>query len=399
MAGFHSFILLLALVVAPLSTYAQHGGHGGGGGPPAGYTAYNGYNPGRPTTTAAAAPVESSSTTEGSNPSPVEPTSNPTPPVESTAPSSGGGGGGGGPPAGYTAYSGNHPHRPTTTAAAAPIESSPTTEGSNPSPVQPTSNPTAPVESPAPSSGGGSCTGSGMEIEWSGDSVSYSWSGGSGTTTGCLSLGSSFEGQVAVGGSGGTIFEGNPSGYFDVSFILGWSVPMLCSSGSAKTGCSIDLSSKHSCPDQQGSICKNPTGPGGSHDPGSYNGCASCTPWCYACSAPDPFFQPCSGSAYTYPYDDGATVGPASGAIKCCIGTSCGSTGREGSTAGGHAEPTRNPPCDLCSGGSKRSVEEELDEVFKRAEDMPAMSPSLMPRRHKRSAHRHAVVRGLKALI
>ena len=240
-----------------------------------------------------------------------------------------------------------------------------------------------------------------MEIEWSGDTVSYSWSGGSGTTTGCLSLGSNFEGQVAVGGSGGTIFEGNPSGYFDVSFILGWSVPMVCSNGGAKTGCSIDLSSEHSCPDQQGSICKNPTGPGGSHDPGSYNGCASCTPWCYACSAPDPFFQPCSGAAYTYPYDDGATVGPASGAIQCCIGTGCGSTGREGSTAGGHPEPTRNPgPCELCSGGSKRSVEEELDEVFKRAEkEMPAMSPSLLPRRHKRSSHRHAVVRGLKALI
>ena len=239
-----------------------------------------------------------------------------------------------------------------------------------------------------------------MEIEWSGDSVSYSWSGGSGTTTGCLSLGSSFEGQVAVGGSGGTIFESNPSGYFDVSFILGWSVPMVCSSGGSKTGCSIDLSSEHSCPDQQGSICKNPTGPGGSHDPGAYNGCASCTPWCYACSAPDPFFQPCSGAAYTYPYDDGATVGPASGPVQCCIGTSCGSTGREGSTAGGHPEPTRNQPCELCSGGSKRSVEEELDEVFKRAEkEMPAMSPSLLPRRHKRSSHRHAVVRGLKALI
>ena len=344
MAGFHSFILLLALVVAPLSTYAQHGGYGGGG-PPAGFTPYNGNRPGRPTTTApattaSAAPAESSQSSEGSNPSPVESTPNPTQPVASTTPSSGGGG------------------------------------------------------------GGGSCTGSGMEIEWSGDAVSYSWSGGSGTTTGCLSLGSSFEGQVAVGGSGGTIFEGNPSGYFDVSFILGWSVPMLCSSGSMKSGCSIDLSSGHSCPDQQGSICKNPTGPGGAHDPGSYNGCASCTPWCYACSAPDPFFQPCAGSAYTYPYDDTASVGPASGAIQCCIGTGCGSTGREGSTAGGHAEPTRNPgPCDLCSGGSKRSVEEELDEIFKRAEDMPAMSPSLMPRKHKRSSHRHAVVRGLKALI
>ena len=347
MAGFHSFILLLALVVAPLSTYAQHGGYGGG--PP------GGYHPGRPTSSAPAAPVESSSSTAGSNPSLVE--------------------------------------------------SSSSTAGSNPSPVEQSPSPTQPVASTTPSSGGGgggggSCTGSGMEIEWSGDAVSYSWSGGSGTTTGCLSLGSSFEGQVAVGGSGGTIFEGNPSGYFDVSFILGWSVPMLCSSGSMKSGCSIDLSSQHSCPDQQGSICKNPTGPGGAHDPGSYNGCASCTPWCYACSAPDPFFQPCAGSAYTYPYDDTASVGPASGAIQCCIGTGCGSTGREGSTAGGHAEPTRNPgPCDLCSGGSKRSVEEELDEIFKRTEDMPAMSPSLIPRRHKRSSHRHAVVRDLKALI
>ena len=361
MAGFHSFLLLLALVVAPLSTYAQRGG-GYGGGPPAGYTPYNGPHPGRPTSSAPAAPVESSQSTAGSSPSPVEPTPNPTQPASST-----------------------------------------------PNPTQPASstpNPTQPTSSTAPSSGGGSgggsCTGSGMEIEWSGDSVSYSWSGGSGTTTGCLSLGSSFEGQVAVGGSGGTIFEGNPSGYFDVSFILGWSVPMVCSSGSQKSGCSIDLSSKHSCPDQQGSICKNPTGPGGAHDPGSYNGCASCTPWCYACSAPDPFFQPCAGSAYTYPYDDTATVGPASGAIQCCIGTGCGTTGREGSTAGGHAEPTRNPPCDLCSGGSKRSVEEELDDIFKRAEDnnVPAMSPSLMPRRHKRSSsHRHAVIRDLKALI
>ena len=341
MAGFHSFILLLALVVGPLSTYAQRGGGWGGGGPPAGYTPYTGSHYGRPTTTATAAPVGPTSTTEGSNPSPVEPTTTATNPVTSTAPTSGGGG------------------------------------------------------------GGGSCTGSGMEIEWSGDSVSYSWSGGSGTTTGCLSLGSSFEGQVAVGGSGGTIFEGNPSGFFDVSFIPGWTVPMVCSSGGHSSGCSIDLSSEHSCPDQQGSVCKNPVGAGGSHDPGSYNGCASCTPWCYACSAPDPFFQPCSGSAYTYPYDDGATVGPASGAIQCCIGTTCGRTGREGSTAGGNPQPSRNPPCEVCpGGGSKRSVEEELDEVFKRAEDnMPAMSPSLLPRRHKRSAHRHAVVRGLKALI
>ena len=378
MAGFHSSILLLALVVAPLSTYAQHRGYGGGA--PGGYI-----------------PPPDSTVAEVSTTLAVSIAL-----ADSTA------------PAQYAPYDGNYPSHRSSNTPTTPIESSQasiepeTTGGSNPSPVESNPNPTQPVTSAVPSSGGGggggggggSCTGSGMEIEWSGDAVSYSWSGGSGKTTGCLSLGSNFEGQVAIGGSGGTIFEGNPSGYFDVSFILGWSVPMVCSNGGAKTGCSIDLSSEHSCPDQQGSICKNPTGPGGSHDPGSYSGCASCTPWCYACSSPDPFFQPCSGAAYTYPYDDGATVGPASGAIQCCIGTGCGSTGREGSTAGGHAEPTRNPPCELCSGGGKRSVEEELDEVFKRAEkEMPAMSPSLLPRRHKRSSHRHAAVRGLKTLV
>ena len=338
MAGFHSFVILLALIAAPLNTFAQRGGNRGGGGPPA-YTPYNGYQPGRPTPNTSTTPIIPS----------IVP-GNPTPP-------------------------------------------------SNPSPVQPSPSAIQPSASTI-STGGGSCTGSGMEIQWSGQAVSYSWSGGSGTTTGCLSLGSSFQGQVAVGGSGGTIFEGNPSGYFDVSFILGWSVPMVCSSGNVKSGCSLDLGSMGSCPDKQGSICRNPTGPGGAHDPGSYKGCASCTPWCYACAAPDPFFQPCSGSAYTYPYDDGATVGPASGAIQCCIGTGCGSTGREGKTKGGNPQPSRNPPCSLCSGGSKRSVKDELDGIFSRAEEnKPAMSPALLPRRHKRSSHRHTIARDLKAVV
>lgn len=81
----------------------------------------------------------------------------------------------------------------------------------------------------------------------------------------------------------------------------------------------------------------------------------------------------------------GATVGPASGPITCCTGTSCGTTGREGSTASGHAELTPNPPCDLCAGGSKRSVD-ELENVFRRyEEEAPAHSPSLI-RAHKRLA-------------
>ena len=176
--------------------------------------------------------------------------------------------------------------------------------------VQASSSPgnSTPSQASTALSSWGACTGSGIEIQWSGDVVSYSWSGGSGQTNRgeCLSLGSNWEGQVAVGGSGGTIFESNPSKYFDVSFILGWSVPIVCCSGGAKSGCSLNLGSMGSCPSgSSGGICKNPTGPGGSHDPGSYSNCASCISWCYACSPPDLFFAPCSGSAYTYPYDDG----------------------------------------------------------------------------------------------
>lgn len=202
-------------------------------------------------------------------------------------------------------------------------------------------------------------------------------------------------GQVAVGGTGGTIFEGNPDGYFDVSYILGYSVPMLCSANGVKSGCSKDLLGNGGKP---GTVHKNPTGPGGVHDPGSYNGCATCTPWCYACSAIDSFFAPCAGSAYTYPYDDAATVGPATGPITCCIGTGCGSTGREGSAADGNPQLSRDPPCGLCAAGSKRSVD-ELETVFRRSEaEVPARSPSLLPRRNKIHGH-HAGAHGAAGRI
>ncbi len=76
-------------------------------------------------------------------------------------------------------------------------------------------------------------------------------------------------------------------------------------------------------------------------------------------------------------------MGPASGPITCCIGTGCGSTGREGKTASGHPELTRNPPCGMCAGGSKRSVD-ELEDVFGGyGEGVAAHSPSLIPRRKK----------------
>ena len=239
-----------------------------------------------------------------------------------------------------------------------------------------------------------SCSGPGMNIAWTGDSVSYkvSTSGASGMTTGCLNLGTSFSGQVAVGGEGGTIFEGNYNGnnpqFFDVSFITGYSVPMLCTGSDGASGCSIDLASQgNACPQPNDKMCTNPVGENGNKEPGTYAGDMAAEPWCYACSAPDPYFQPCSGAGYTYPYDDEATR-TSTTTITCCIGTSCGATGREGSTKNGNPQPTRDPPCNLCpSGGSKRS----LDEVFESFEKQQrSVSPSLLPRKHKRHSHRHA---------
>ncbi|KAL9125856.1 MAG: hypothetical protein Q9217_005001 [Psora testacea] len=225
--------------------------------------------------------------------------------------------------------------------------------------------------------------GGGIQVQWTGDVVSYSWPKGSGQTQGCLDL-TGFEGQVAIGGTGGTILEVNPSNYFDISYILGYSVPVVCSGNGALTGCNIDLFGNGGA---EGQVKKNPTGPGGARDPGDYQGCATCTPWCYACSAADPFFAPCAGSAYVYPYDDGATVGPAT-ALTCCVGTSCPTTGREGDTKGGNPQMTRDPPCGVCAGESKRSVDQLEHVMAKWERDSKPLSPSLVPKRHKRHGHR-----------
>ena len=360
MSFFNTNLILLLCLISPLNVMAQrHHGPGGGfsrpPGPAPATTSIANSNPAPPASSAAPESVTGAS----------EPVATPGPATNTAVGSVG--------------------NTPINTATDTGAGGGSTTAG------------TAAPSSTGGGGGGGSCTGSGMEIQWSGDEVDFSWSGGSGTTTGCTSLGSDFQGQVAVGGSGGTIFEGNPSGYFDVSYILGYSVPMLCSSGGVKTGCSKDLLGNGG---KAGTVHKNPTGPGGEHDPGAYNGCATCTPWCWACSAADSFFAPCAGSAYTYPYDDAATVGPASGAIDCCIGTSCGSTGREGSGADGHPQLSRDPPCDLCAGASKRNID-ELEDVFRRYEvEAPAAahSPSLLPRR-KKAHKRHAVAHDAKILV
>lgn len=282
--------------------------------------------------------------------------------------------------------------------AAPVVSSSPSPATTTPITI-PSSSSSSSSSSGETDTGSTTCTGSGMVIEWASNSetVPWSWSGGSGTTApgSCTDLGD-FSGQLAVNGTGGTIFEGNYNGgaqYFDVSFIIGFSAPMICSSSAGKSGCSIDLhanaaSQGFECPQVgEGGICTNPVGSNGNLTPGAYQGDMSSSPWCRACSAPHEFFQPCAGSGYTYPYDDGATQS-ASGTITCCIGTSCGTTGREGSTKDGHPEPNRSAePCTLCGGSSKRGLEEVFQRYEKEARDLPQ-------RKHKRSGHRHAHAHG-----
>lgn len=217
----------------------------------------------------------------------------------------------------------------------------------------------------------GACDGQsdGLSIRWSGNAEGayFTFNGGANTgpATGCTDLGSGFQGQVGIsylGANGqphadGTILETNPTGYFDISYILGYTLPVICSaSNGASTGCAKDLfGSGTPCPDLVDGVCKNPTGPGGSRDPGVYPNSA----WCNACGPADPFFAPCAGSAYTFPYDDGATVAAGSGSINCCVGTACGDTGREGSTQGGTSDPTRFEPCAPCGTSSRRSLREQ----------------------------------------
>lgn len=236
------------------------------------------------------------------------------------------------------------------------------------------------------------CSGTGMLIGWTSNSatVPFSWSGGTGSTTPgtCTDLGA-FSGQLAVNGTGGTIFEGNYNGgagmYFDVSFIIGYSAPLMCWTSTGMSGCSIDLhahaaTQNLACPQPgAGGICTNPVGSNGMATPGAYEGDMGASPWCRACSAPHAFFQPCAGSGYTYPYDDGATMS-ASGTIQCCVGTDCGSTGREGSTKDGNPQPHRSAePCTLCTGGSKRGLSEAQAEA----------QQIRVSKKHRRSGHGH----------
>lgn len=103
----------------------------------------------------------------------------------------------------------------------------------------------------------------------------------------------------------------------DVSYVDGYSLPIVCScDGVAVTGCSKPLF-------HIGNTCANLVGtedaPVCVNDPRNAHGPATA------------FFAPCSGSAYTFDYDDGANSQGAceSKIVNCCIGNTCSSPARQ----------------------------------------------------------------------
>ncbi|MCJ1446765.1 MAG: hypothetical protein MMC23_007272 [Stictis urceolatum] len=132
-----------------------------------------------------------------------------------------------------------------------------------------------------------------------------------------------WSGCVAVGhglDSRGTKFEGAiapdfPYPSWDVSYVDGYTVPMVCSEDSLDNkplrGCNIELWDQQNgitCDDvrnDQGKLC--------------FNNANNQQGW----TQPEDFFQACEASAYVFPKDDCATVAKTSNTIVCCIGSNC----------------------------------------------------------------------------
>lgn len=378
MKPLHSTAALLIALTYPLATSSQRHHGGGPGRPPPGFPGFASITPptNPPTVTPTVLPNTVQNTFQNTEQNTLPNTVKNTLPntVQNTIVNT----------LQNTGFGGN----PTTTAAG-PVDSG---TGNNP--------------------GGGKCAAvqGNMNVQVSGANVDFRFDppvAGNPTTgktgdCGVWTFPRGWSGRVHVGGGdgapkGGTLYEGNINkttgiAAMDVSFVEGFSVPMICTDNGNGfvSGCGIDLFTLHSCPTggSAGGVCKNPQGPGGTRD--------SAIRACEACSPPDPFFGPCAAAAIVFPTDDAANDGISSLNISCTIGVSSQRTGREGDTeTAGHPEAGR---CSVC-GSSKRSLE---DVLFGRGVEAPviARSPSMLPRVHKKStvdilgrrSHQHGMV-------
>ena len=137
---------------------------------------------------------------------------------------------------------------------------------------------------------------------------------GVGSTT-SYSFPTGWAGRIGVGkttDSANSKIEGSVTGApdMDVSYVDGYSVPIVCKSAGKVSGCNTELFGLNGNKCNQNvdisafQICKNPAvtlnnGP------------------------PDSFFAPCQAKAYTYPKDDLANQGGVDATTNCCIGTAC----------------------------------------------------------------------------
>lgn len=124
---------------------------------------------------------------------------------------------------------------------------------------------------------------------------------------------SGWAGRICVGpdlNPNGSKIEGSFTGLpdIDVSYVDGYTVPLVCDSeGIPVSGCNVELFDNSVCEDLiQGPLCLNSA---------RFSNTSSSIPQ---------FFRPCTGSAYTYPFDDKANRDSlSSNLVTCCIGTPC----------------------------------------------------------------------------
>ena len=125
-------------------------------------------------------------------------------------------------------------------------------------------------------------------------------------------LPTNWAGRIVIGkttDAEGSKIEGSTTVWndIDVSYVDGFSVPIVCSNATAPvTGCNInlwDVSGPCYNPVGSDAVCLNPM-------QGVPDGPA------------DPWFLPCQGAAYTFPNDNAANDGnTGTSYVSCCIGT------------------------------------------------------------------------------
>ncbi|KAL8705840.1 MAG: hypothetical protein Q9201_001063 [Fulgogasparrea decipioides] len=110
-------------------------------------------------------------------------------------------------------------------------------------------------------------------------------------------------------------FYGAGNGDIDISYVDGYSVPIICSvGGQVVSGCNKELFDQPcNAPDNMSDM-----GPDGR--PAVCSNGARGSDW----GPPSSFFAPCAGAAYTFPKDDGANTGMITSTdISCCVGVLC----------------------------------------------------------------------------